>query len=508
MPLASAGFYLAGMALNDYADRELDAVERPERPIPSGRVQPRAALGLAAGLTGAGLGIAGWAGGAPALRIAVPLAAVVWAYDLAAKQTRAGPAAMAAARGLDVLLGAGGRLRRAVLPALTVAGHTAKVTVLSRGEVHGASRVSGGTALAAAYACTVGRAQAAAVHRPDAMTVRSATGAGVRGEIPLQTALVAGNGARGGDRIDQLRTADPAGFEEGVTDMSVRFGYGTNGFAGHRLDEALTVIAGLGYSGVALTVDHPHLDPFAPDLAARTDAVRRRLDALGLAVVVETGARYVLDPWRKHEPTLVSADGRERRVDYLCRAVRIAADLGAEAVSFWSGTLPPGTPSEQGWQRLIAGVEPVLTEADRRGVICAFEPEPGMFVDTLARVTELRQRLGEPERLRITVDIGHCVCNEPASVGACIRAVGPLLANVQLDDMCRGVHEHLEFGHGEIDLPAALGALLDAEYSGLAAVELPRHSHAAPTVAARSLDVLRGALAEAERARAKTRESV
>ncbi|KMS87893.1 4-hydroxybenzoate polyprenyltransferase, partial [Streptomyces regensis] len=148
MPAASACFYLAGMALNDYADRELDAVERPERPIPSGRVRPGEALALAAGLTGAGLGIAAAVGGRTAVRIAVPVAAAAWTYDLVAKDTPAGPAVMAAARGLDVLLGAGGRPRRAALPASAVAGHTLGVTTLSRGEVHGGSRRTGLAALA------------------------------------------------------------------------------------------------------------------------------------------------------------------------------------------------------------------------------------------------------------------------------------------------------------------------------------------------------------------------
>ncbi|MPY96884.1 MAG: 4-hydroxybenzoate polyprenyltransferase [Actinophytocola sp.] len=265
MPAASACFYLAGMALNDYADRELDAVERPERPIPSGRVRPGEALALASGLTGAGLGIAAAVGGRAALRIAVPVAAAAWTYDLVAKDTPAGPAVMASARGLDVLLGAGGRPRRAVLPACAVAGHTLGVTTLSRGEVHGGSRRSGMAALAttasaataavvaalpgrhtgrragraaalgrsrhaavtgpacatrhgaaatgrvdaarrvtaataafaATYVGTVGRAQARAARNPDAATVRTATGAGVRGVIGLQAALVAGTGAIG-----------------------------------------------------------------------------------------------------------------------------------------------------------------------------------------------------------------------------------------------------------------------------------------------------------------------
>ncbi|WP_034269797.1 sugar phosphate isomerase/epimerase family protein [Haloechinothrix halophila] len=279
--------------------------------------------------------------------------------------------------------------------------------------------------------------------------------------------------------------------------MTLRFGYGTNGFAGHRLDDALGVIADLGYDGVALTLDHPHLDPFAPDLAARTDHVRRRLAAYGLAVVIETGARYVMDPWRKHEPTLVSDVDRERRVDYLHRAIRVAADLGAEAVSFWSGTLPEDVAPEQGWHRLTSGVAEVLAEAERRDVRCAFEPEPGMFVDTLAGVAELRRRLGEPDRLAVTVDIGHCVCNEPAPPQDRVRDFDGLIGNVQIDDMRPGVHEHLEFGDGDVDLPATLGALLDVGYQGLVSVELPRHSHAAPAVAARSLDALRTAQAAA-----------
>ncbi|WP_118082327.1 SCO3242 family prenyltransferase [Streptomyces sp. CC0208] len=102
---SSLCLYEAGMALNDWADRDVDAVERPHRPLPSGRVHPTSALGAACALTGAGLTLAACAG-RPALTIAVPLAATVWAYDLALKDTPAGPFAMATARGLDLLLGA------------------------------------------------------------------------------------------------------------------------------------------------------------------------------------------------------------------------------------------------------------------------------------------------------------------------------------------------------------------------------------------------------------------
>jgi len=288
----------------------------------------------------------------------------------------------------------------------------------------------------------------------------------------------------------------------------VRFGYGSNGFWDHRLDDALAIIADLGYEGVALTLDHPHLDPFAANAGEQVRRIGDRLAELDLAVVVETGARYLMDPRRKHEPTLVSGEGRERRVELLRRAVRIGHDLGAEAVSFWSGILPDGVPEADGWSRLVSGVEQVLPLADELGVDCAFEPEPGMFAERLSDVLELRERLGSPERFRVTVDVGHGVCNEPDGPEGTVRRAGELIANVQLDDMRPGVHDHLEFGDGEIDLPGVLGALEGVGYRGLAAVELPRHGHAAPLVAQRSMRALTEALAEARRRRPSEAEGV
>lgn len=140
--------------------------------------------------------------------------------------------------------------------------------------------------------------------------------------------------------------------------MTLRLGYGTNGLTDLRLDDALGLLADLGYEGVGLTLDHMHLDPLAPDLAARTRHVARRLSALGLGVTVETGARYVLDPRRKHGPSLLDPDPEARavRTALLVRAVDVAADLGAHAVHCFSGITPPGVattartpPPGSGW---------------------------------------------------------------------------------------------------------------------------------------------------------------
>jgi sugar phosphate isomerase/epimerase len=269
----------------------------------------------------------------------------------------------------------------------------------------------------------------------------------------------------------------------------LRFGYGTNGFANHRLGDALAVIAGLGYQGVALTLDHDHLDPFAPDAARQVTRAADLLRDHDLAVVIETGARYLLDPWHKHAPTFLHDDNGKRR-DFLRRAAAIGADLGAEAVSCWAGVKPGGVDDDTAWKRLTEGVAELVAFSS---IPVGFEPEPGMLVQDIADWRRLRAALGAPDGFGLTLDIGHCRCLEPIGVPECVADVAEHLVNVQIDDMRQGVHEHLEFGTGEIDFPPVLRALADGGYRGLVAVELPRHSHAAPDVARRSLEFLRAA---------------
>jgi sugar phosphate isomerase/epimerase len=280
---------------------------------------------------------------------------------------------------------------------------------------------------------------------------------------------------------------------------NLRYAYGTNGLADLRLTDALALLADIGYDGVGLTLDHMHLDPLAPDLPRRTAEVARALGRHDLTVTVETGARYVLDPRRKHGPTLLDADpdAREARLGLLRTAIRVAADLGAHAVHCFSGVTPPGVPPGTAWRHLTDAVATLLDTADAAGVPLAVEPEPGHLLGDLTGFHRLRQALDDPPGLGLTLDIGHCQCLEPASPADCVREATPWLRHVQIEDMCRGVHEHLPFGDGEIDFPPVLAALREAAYAGLVTVELPRHSHAGPDQAAEALPFLQTAEREA-----------
>jgi sugar phosphate isomerase/epimerase len=261
----------------------------------------------------------------------------------------------------------------------------------------------------------------------------------------------------------------------------LRFAFNTNGAANHRLDDAVALIADSGYAGVALTLDHHHLDPMADGWVGRTEALARRLHRLGLGVVIETGARFLLDPRQKHEPTLLtpSAEGRARRVAFLCRALDIGELLGAEAVSFWAGVPRPGVDRGEAGGWLAEGVGQVLDHAARRGVAVALEPEPGMLVETLDDWSLLHAEL---PALKLALDLGHCLVTQEREPPAAVAEFAPHIGTVAIEDMRRGDHTHLPFGEGDMDIPACLDALEAIQFAGLVCVELSRESHRADRV--------------------------
>lgn len=276
----------------------------------------------------------------------------------------------------------------------------------------------------------------------------------------------------------------------------LRLAYNTNGLAHHRLEDALHLLADLGYQGVALTPDVAHLDPLRV-LPGEVEAVRGLAERLGLALGVETGARYLLDPALKHAPNLLDADreARERRIDLHARYCRLAGELGAEYVSIWAGVAGPDEEPAELWTRLVEGVVRTAERAQECGVPLSFEPEPGMFVETPAGFEALLDRLGAGgENLGLTLDVGHCVVTGDLPVSDVVRRFASRLTAVHLDDIRGGVHEHLPLGEGELDLGDALGALRAVEFGGLASVELSRDSHRGAAMARASLAALRGHL--------------
>jgi 4-hydroxybenzoate polyprenyltransferase len=156
--ISTIGLYGGGVVFNDVFDAKLDAVERPERPIPSGRASLQGATVLGIVLLLIGIVAASFVSAFSGV-LAAGIAVLALVYDKYGKHTALGPINMGLCRGLNLLLGVsaydaffnspasiglGGMLPSAVETywpiALIPIVYIAAITMISRGEVHGGDK--------------------------------------------------------------------------------------------------------------------------------------------------------------------------------------------------------------------------------------------------------------------------------------------------------------------------------------------------------------------------------
>lgn len=270
-------------------------------------------------------------------------------------------------------------------------------------------------------------------------------------------------------------------------------GYVSHGLLDHSIDQALELLSSAGYSAMGITLGPTHLDPWK-STAADLESLRKKLEEHQLLPSIETGGRYLLDSRKKHWPTLASAtaEGRKLRQSFYIRAIDLAAALGASVVSVWSGSNDdPSRSAEEVTANLREALLPVLDHAHSSGVSIGFEPEPGMWIESLEDWKVFRQQVDHPA-LGLTVDLGHLGVTEFIDPLGSLNSVLDEVIHVHVDDCKNQKHEHLPLGEGELDLPALIGALTDSGFQGQLLVELSRDSHRAPELVEQSMRYLEG----------------
>ena len=218
--LATTGLYAGGVTFNDVFDAELDAVERPERPIPSDRATVLEAALLGGTLLAIGI-LAAFQVSPLSAALAAGIALSALLYDKFGKHTSVfGPINMGLCRGGNLLLGmtAAGSLPLWFLLFIPLA-YIGAVTAISRGEVSGGDRETGAIALlllGVTLCALLGLSILPSVRflsllpfvlllavltispflratrMPDALTVRAAVKAGVLSLIVVDGAIAAG----------------------------------------------------------------------------------------------------------------------------------------------------------------------------------------------------------------------------------------------------------------------------------------------------------------------------
>lgn len=261
----------------------------------------------------------------------------------------------------------------------------------------------------------------------------------------------------------------------------MKLSFSTNAYVRFSVFEAVEHIAAIGYEGIEILADFPHLYPYS---ISRTDLVtlKRTLKRTGLmAANINANTAmgfYGRDFWEPlFEPSIANPDPfmRKWRVDYTRQCMDMAAALGCRHVSITSGRAVPGTPPEKGMEFLKASLEEILTYAEKRGVHIGMEYEPGLLIENFEELESLLNHYQSPY-LGVNLDLGHSFVlgENPDKV---IRCLSGKIFHVHLEDIRFSKHYHLIPGTGDMDIPHTLGLLSNHGFSGYVTIELYTYPH-------------------------------
>jgi sugar phosphate isomerase/epimerase len=265
------------------------------------------------------------------------------------------------------------------------------------------------------------------------------------------------------------------------------FGYSTNAFVKFPLLTSLDKIAQLGFKGVEIMCDQPHLYPpeYDPqELAAVKAALQRNqltVTNLNSFTLFAVGDTY-LPSWIEPDP-----DRRKIRVAHTLACLEIAAYLGCANIS-----VPPGGPLEKSLTRseclalFYQGLDQVLPKAEALGVQLLIEPEPNLLMERTAEIKSFVQEIHSPA-VGINFDIGHFYCAGEDPVVA-LEALFEWVGHMHIEDIAPSrEHNHLIAGHGAIDFVAVFKAIQQSGYDRDISLELYPYVDAPEAAGAESL---------------------
>jgi sugar phosphate isomerase/epimerase len=262
--------------------------------------------------------------------------------------------------------------------------------------------------------------------------------------------------------------------------------FSTNAFKKSSLEDAVDVIAGIGYAGVEVMADIPHALPSKMDAQRRKDLLKRikdhgqRVSNINSFTLFACGDTY--------HPTWIEDDAtkRQTRIDHTRASIELAAELGAKTISLQPGGPMIGTTMtrEEAGRRYADGLSNVLATAKACNITLAIEPEPGLFIESSGEYREFKRKYfaNEPS-VKMNCDLGHlfCVGEDPADV---VRRLSGEIAHVHLEDIGKNrVHQHLTPGKGAMDFKLIFAALGEVNYTGWVTVELYPYETTAAGVA-------------------------
>ncbi|MGC8660131.1 MAG: sugar phosphate isomerase/epimerase family protein [Desulfomonilaceae bacterium] len=275
----------------------------------------------------------------------------------------------------------------------------------------------------------------------------------------------------------------------------VRLSFSCNAFVRYPVSEALKKIAEIGYEGVELLADAPHL--YADSLSvADLENLCSVIEKTGLKVAnvnANTAMGYYgRDFWEPlFEPSLANPDHdlRQWRLNYSMKCVDLAAFVGSPCVSVTSGRCVAGVQPTSSMALLKKSLAELADYAEKKSVCIGIEYEPGLLVECYDELAQLLEEIKSPS-LGANLDLGHShvLGEDPRKV---ISSLAGKLFHVHIEDIRGRKHYHLIPGTGDMNFGELLLALKDNHYKGFVTVELYTYTDQPTEAARQSFEFLR-----------------
>ena len=270
-------------------------------------------------------------------------------------------------------------------------------------------------------------------------------------------------------------------------------GYSTNAFVKFSVFEAVEKIGRLGFGGVEIMCDRPHLYP--PDYGEENlTRLKTLIDDQGLKVtnlnsftLFAVGDTY-LPSWIEPQE-----ERREIRIQHTLQCLKVADFFGCKNIS-----VPPGGPvgeisREKAMTLFHLGLERVAPLAQELDIKILVEPEPDLLMENTREFKEFIVDIKSPA-IGVNFDIGHFFCagEDPSEA---FEELFEWIGHVHLEDIASNrAHNHLILGRGAIQFQEVFKTMINLGYEGDISLELYPYVDTPEEAGRESLEYLRALL--------------
>lgn len=252
----------------------------------------------------------------------------------------------------------------------------------------------------------------------------------------------------------------------------MKFAYSSNAFKKYSLPDTIKIVSEIGFEGIEIMADIPHLYPLHVTAALMAD-IKAKLKNYGIAVS-NINSFTLCAVKDMHHPSWIEKDKKqiEIRIKHTIDCIKLARELNCSSISIQPGGILENNMSEEEAIKLfIDGLNKIKKYAKEYDVKVLIEPEPNLLIENSKEYENFIKNVDD-SIFGLNFDIGHFFCagENPSSL---VKNLKKYIGHFHIEDIAADrVHNHLIPGLGAINLKQVLETIKNTGYSGFISVEL------------------------------------